>query len=291
SGTAEPASLSVIAVLSTLLGVLVVFTCFSGIPAIILGRRALREIRSSDGLLRGRWLAIIGIALGCLSCLLPIGIILSVPFLGPGEATRRVLCGNNLKQIALAMHQYEENHGTLPPAAIIDGAGRPLLSWRVAILPYLELGSLYSKFDLDEPWDSPHNRSLIDLMPNVYRCPSDSEWTSGMANYQVVVGPRTAFPPDFKGMTIPDFTDGTNGTILVSETLHGVPWTKPDDLSFVTMLPSGGLGSDHGSRDHGGFQAAFVDGSVRFLKSSIPSEVLRSLLTRNGGERIAPDRY
>ena len=88
------------------------------------------------------------------------------------EAARRAQCVNNLKQIGLAMHNYASANGGFPPAAIVDPRGKPLLSWRVAILPYLDANPLYAKFKLDEPWDSPHNKELLKYMPAVYGCPS-----------------------------------------------------------------------------------------------------------------------
>ena len=69
------------------------------------------------------------------------------------------------------MHNYHDTYGTFPPAATTDGADKPLLSWRVAILPFLEQQPLYEQFHLDEPWDSPHNKTLIEQMPQVYAIP------------------------------------------------------------------------------------------------------------------------
>ena len=83
-------------------------------------------------------------------------------------------CINNLKQIGLAMHNYHARHKTFPPAYTVDKDGKPLLSWRVLILPYLEQDALYKEFHLDEPWDSEHNRALIDRMPTTYLCPGGS---------------------------------------------------------------------------------------------------------------------
>ena len=93
---------------------------------------------------------------------------LTAPF---AENAARSQCINNLKQIGLAMHNYHAMHKTFPPAYTVDKAGKPLLSWRVLILPYLEQDALYKEFHLDEPWDSEHNRALIDRMPATYRCP------------------------------------------------------------------------------------------------------------------------
>ena len=88
------------------------------------------------------------------------------------EAARRAQCVNNLKQIALAMHNYHSANNAFPQTRDLDEKGKPLLSWRVAILPYIEQQELYNKFKLDEPWDSPHNKALLKEMPPIYRCPS-----------------------------------------------------------------------------------------------------------------------
>jgi prepilin-type processing-associated H-X9-DG protein len=206
------------------------------------------------------------------------------------EAARRSQCVNNLKQIGLAMLNYESSNGCLPPAAITDTKGSPLLSWRVAILPYLECSPLYSNFHLDEPWDSPHNLSLLEPVPNVYACPSDRTLKPGMTNYQVVIGPDTAFTPDFKPLRFQDFTDGPSKTVLVGESRRSVPWTKPEDRPFNMAVPLTGLGSHHGYHNNG-FNAGFGDGSVRFLKSKIAPSVLGALLTPRGNEVVSADSY
>ena len=87
-----------------------------------------------------------------------------------------------------------------------------------------------------------------------------------MTGYQAVIGPNTAFTPDFKPLQFKDFTDGVNATILVGESRSLVPWTKPEDLPLDMNLPLSGLGSHHGYHNNG-FNALFADGSVRFLKS------------------------
>src|SRR5438477_2970944 len=88
------------------------------------------------------------------------------------EAARRAQCVHNLKQIGLAMHNYRSANDAFPMPAITDKNGKPLLSWRVAILPFIEQGELYNKFHTDEPWDSPHNKALLKEMPPTYLCPS-----------------------------------------------------------------------------------------------------------------------
>jgi RNA polymerase sigma factor (sigma-70 family) len=80
----------------------------------------------------------------------------------------------NLKRIGLALHNYHTEQGHFPAAAITGTDGQPLLSWRVAILPYLQdydgrlRDDLFKAFRLDEPWDSPHNKALLERMPAVF---------------------------------------------------------------------------------------------------------------------------
>ncbi len=279
----EPSRTSGKAIASFALGLAFIFACLTGIPTIILGVLALGEIDRSGGRLRGRKLAIAGITFGVIGCLFTFGYFMCGG--GTREAARRAQCVNNLKQIGLAMHSYHQVFNCLPPSAILDKNDRPLLSWRVALVPYLESSDLYSKFHLDEPWDSPHNLTLLDKMPVCYACPSDATLKPGMTGYQAVIGPSTAFTPDFKPVRFADITDGTSNTILIGESRHTVPWTKPEDLPFDMSVPLTGLGSHHA----GGFDVLFTDGSVRFLKSSLSPQALGAMLTRNGNESVPHD--
>ena len=195
---------------------------------------------------------------------------------------------NNLKQIGLAISEYHEAYGCLPAAAITDKNGKPLLSWRVATLPFLEASNLYPKFHLDEPWDSPHNLQLVEKMPYCYVCPSDKNRVPGMTGYQIVMGADRAFTPDFMPLTFSDFSDGVENTLLVGESRTLVPWTKPEDRAFDMSRPRSGLGSHHEDYFSKGFNVLFVDGSVRYLKTSITPSELKGMLTRNGHESVAP---
>jgi hypothetical protein len=188
------------------------------------------------------------------------------------------------------LHRYHEDYGCFPAVAIADKNGKPLLSWRVSILPYLEEDALYSRFHLDEPWDSPHNRALIAAMPGAFRCPSDQARKPGMTNYQAIVGPAMAFTADLKPHSFDEFADGLSNTILVGESIRSVPWSKPEDLPSGAGDPLLGLSSNHDSGS-AGFIVAFADSSVRFLKQSIPPAILKALLTRNGNEVISPGSY
>ena len=285
----EPTVTSGNAIASLVLGACLFLGCLSGLPAIWLGRKALADIALGAGRVRGRGMAIAGIVLGFVSCLATVPFVLPI-FSSARVQTLRGACTNNLKQVGRGMHVYHEMNGSLPAAAITDKNGRPLLSWRVAILPYIDAGGLYAKFHLDEPWDSPHNYSLLAEMPSIYACPSDREPKPGMTGYQVVVGSRTAFRSDFKPVHFEDITDGVSHTILIGESRRVVPWTKPEDLPFGMNGPLSGLGSHHGDHNNG-FNVVFADNSVRFLDTSIKSRDIEAMLTRDGSDMSGPQSY
>jgi prepilin-type processing-associated H-X9-DG protein len=277
------------AIYSLFLGSLFFLVCFAGTLAIHFGIEALREIKRSKGQLRGRRMAMAGIALGVLDCLLLLALFLP-PHRSAREAARRAQCTNNLKQLGLALQLYHEANGSLPAAAITGKDGEPLLSWRVALLPFIDTGSPYWKFHLDEPWDSLHNIGVVELMPAIYHCPSDTAGKWGMTGYMAVIGAGTVFRPDCQPVRFQDISDGTEQTILVAESLRTVPWTKPEDIPFEMVLAPDGLGSHHGYHNDS-FNALFADGTVRFLKKSIIPDVLGWLLSRSGGENVSSDRY
>jgi RNA polymerase sigma factor (sigma-70 family) len=193
----------------------------------------------------------------------------------------RMVSANNLKQMALAMHNYAAAYNHLPPAAITDKTGKPLLSWRVAILPFIEQEALYREFHLDEPWDSEHNRKLLTRMPKIYAPVNVLSRQPHTTYYQVFTGKTSVFE-DPEGCRFTDITDGMSNTLLIVEAADAVPWTKPEDLPYAPnrLLPK--LGGEFSE----GFDAAFCDGSVRFLSKTVPEKMLRALITRNGGERM-----
>jgi hypothetical protein len=199
------------------------------------------------------------------------------------EAGRRAQSLNNLHQIALATQNYNATLGSFPPRANFDAQGKPLLSWRVHILPYIEENELYKQFHLDQPWDSEHNRPLIAKMPKIFQNPSSPGAKPGMANYLAVCGKGLMFDGT-AGRKPADVTDGLSKTIMVVEAddKRAVEWTKPQDWEFDDKQPLAGLGHAHPA----GFGAAFGDGSVRFLSSSIDATLFQALLTIAGGEAV-----
>jgi hypothetical protein len=276
------------ATLSLILGLISLFcAAFAGVPAIILGLLGLSDIKTSRGRVRGRWRAASGIALGAFGSTFVVAF-WSVPVIRYfREENRKAQCANNLRQIALAMHNFHNAHQYLPPAAIIDRQGQPLLSWRVAILPFLgpEGQDLYRQFRLDEPWDGPNNVALVSRMPAVFACPDEPRGRAGVlgtTNYQVVVGPNTMFTGKRRGVRFLDVSDGTSNTIMMSESDQAVPWTAPQEI----VLDPSQTGPYLGSRHPGGFWVAMADGSVRFIAGAAVNSVLNAALTRNGGEVV-----
>jgi hypothetical protein len=211
--------------------------------------------------------------------------------LGPvRQAAARNQCTNNLKQIGLALHIHHENHKAFPPAYTVDRAGKPLLSWRVLILPFIDQEALFKEFHLDEPWDSPHNKTLIERIPPLYVCPAAhfKKADRGKTTYLAPRGKSTALA-GAEGIKIQQFTDGTSNTIFLADAppSRAVIWTQPDDWD---VAEGDGLRAIFGAHV-GGTEFLFVDGSVRFIRETVDPKVLWKLLTRDGGEVVGADEF
>ncbi|HEV3118641.1 MAG TPA: DUF1559 domain-containing protein, partial [Gemmataceae bacterium] len=191
---------------------------------------------------------------------------------------------NSLKQILLALYNVHDASGKFPTAASYSKDGKPLLSWRVQILPFIEQTALYSEFHLDEPWDSEHNKKLIPRMPKIFGSLNVAANQEGKTRILAPVGAAMMFTGTNRPVQIKEVTDGTSNTIMVLEALPGqaVIWTKPDDLQIDPREPAKGLLDERST----GFNAAFADGSVHFIPATIDAKTLFALFTRNGGEII-----
>lgn len=193
---------------------------------------------------------------------------------------------NKFKMIMIAMWNFESANKHLPPAAICDKNGKPLLSWRVAILPYVDENKLYKQFHLDEPWDSPHNLPLAAKMPDIY-ANSDGALRglrdAGKTTFQVPVGPETIFH-DNLGSSARDITDGTSQTIALVEVVpeRAVYWTQPEDWAVDLAHPKNGIERS----DRNFVNAARCDGSAHTIPLTTDEKTLRALLTRKGREVI-----
>jgi type II secretory pathway pseudopilin PulG len=199
-------------------------------------------------------------------------------------AAHRAQCVNNLKQIALALHNYEQAHKALPPAYTVDANGRPLHSWRTLILPFLEQEPLYQSIDLSKPWNDPANAKALETSISIFRCPE-------------AVGPRNtttylaiASPNGCLNLTEPrrlaEITDAHASTLMVIEAgeENAVPWMAPVDADESLVMSLGPATKLHHA---GGMNACFVDRTVRFLKAGTPAIVRRALMSISGNDNKA----
>jgi uncharacterized protein (TIGR03067 family) len=194
----------------------------------------------------------------------------------------RLRCGGMMRQIAEAMHEYHDEHNHFPRPAIYSKDGKPLLSWRVALLPQLGQGELYKQFKLDEPWDSQHNKKLLAKMPKVYAPLGEAPKEPHSTFYQVFVGNGAAFE-EKADISVKGIADGTVNTILVVEAGNAVPWSKPADLPYD---PDKKLPEMGGMLRDGLFTFVTADACVRVTKNPLDEKVMHALITRGGGELI-----
>jgi len=184
------------------------------------------------------------------------------------EAARRTQSMNNQRQLVLALLNYEAAHGRFPPAYTTDADGKPLLSWRVAILPYLDENDLFEEFHQDEPWDSEHNIALLEKMPPFFKNPSSLGDRLGYTDYVAPVNKDSVLASG-KGIRIAQITDGTSNTVMLMEVGgdQQVPWSSPQDIKVEDLktlqLPNGHPGT---------VTVAFVDGSVHSISKLVPVE-------------------
>ncbi|MEO6808096.1 MAG: DUF1559 domain-containing protein [Isosphaeraceae bacterium] len=224
------------------------------------------------------------------------------------EAARSSICVGILKQIALALRNYESTWGCFPPAYVADAQGKPMHSWRVLILPYLGQDTLYQRYRFDEPWDGPHNRLLHDIPISLFSCPNHTDHVNRHeTSYLAVVGHGTLFPGGNQTTRLVDVRDGTDQTIMVVEsaTTH-IHWMEPRDLDLNRMglrindLSRPSISSWDREGTTSGPHIVTVGTMVRsfttamppsyqrslVIPSTMPPAQLRALLTINGGERV-----
>lgn len=228
----------------------------------------------------------------------PAGTVEYVKSVGPAilaaqDAAKLARFRNNLKQVGISFHNFHDTYNHMPAAgAFVDGDGKPGLSWRVAILPYIEQGNLYEQMNLEEAWDSETNKNFLEQMPPVYESPGVTE--PGMTTMMVLTGEKTAFHGKYepvaegasmlRGPQFRNYTDGLSNTILAvyASPEKAVPWTKPADLVFDPAKPIESIGGIPES----GLQVLICDGSVRVLSKDIAEDVLRNLAIHNDGNPV-----
>jgi len=190
-----------------------------------------------------------------------------------------------VRNIVIAMHRYHEEHNKLLTSNILNPAGTPMLSWRVALLPYLGEEQLYRQFKLDEPWSSPHNIKLLERIPTCYK-PVQQRAPIGQTQFAALTGPGTIFAE--KSITLDKVTaaDGTSQTAILAESYRFIPWTMPDDEVVDEALPLPCLFALLKTKRPR--YIGFLDGSVRTIYSpeKLDMKKLRSLVTWNGREAL-----
>jgi len=237
------------------------------------------------------WIAVV--AGGGMIMLMIIGILIALllPALQAARtAARRQQSMNNLKQINLALLNYESTYGTFPPAYIADENGKPMHSWRVLILPFMEQQALYKRYNFDEPWDGPSNRPFHNTVVPQYVDPASPNGPTSFTSYVAVTGANTLFP-GAEAVALKDVVDGLSNTVsVVTTTDEDILWCEPRDLEYDQMSfqindpEYSCISSDY----PGGAPVGFADGSVRFVQDDMDSETLQGLLTRDDTAVDAP---
>jgi hypothetical protein len=201
------------------------------------------------------------------------------------EAARRTQCKNNLKQIGLALHNYESTYGAFPPAYTVDESGRPLHSWRALILPYLDQAPLYKKIDFSKRWDDPANEEAFKARVPEYLCPSTvapPEHTT----YMAIVASNSCMRP-VQSCGFSDIPDGPENTWIVIETSpdKAVHWMAPMDADEAFLLSF----NEKSKFAHtGGTHVLLADGAVRFVSAKTPVPDRLALISASGHEKT-PD--
>lgn len=203
------------------------------------------------------------------------------------EAARRNSCMNNLKQISLALSNYESANGAYPPAYTVDADGRPLHSWRTLILPYMEQLPLYKTIDLTKPWDDPANERAYNAMPDVYGCPSDLDAHEhpNVTNYLAVVTPESVIRTA-NSLTYDDLPNPAQAILVIDAgPKHGVHWMSPVDADEQLVF---GLGPDSELPHNGNiFLAMYGDGHSGALSVDVAPTVRQALITATDEDNMA----
>jgi RNA polymerase sigma factor (sigma-70 family) len=198
---------------------------------------------------------------------------------GPLERARSQ---RDLQQVAAAILGYLVEHSELPTDILDPKTKKPLLSWRVAILPYMEQRALYKLFKLDEPWDSPANKQAASVWIKLYSATASPQKgvPYGMTRVKRFTGPNTLHQP---GQPIDGrIPDGRANTILLAEVGDPVPWAKPDDpVVAVTLPPTIKNPTVWRGPYSNVVNIALANGRAVSLKPNLPAQVIASLICPN----------
>ena len=220
------------------------------------------------------WMVVAGIIAVLIGLLLP-----SVEM--AGDDPRRHQTANNLKYLGIAMHNYHDTYGSLPPAVVTDSDGRPLYSWRVLLLPFMEQKRLYEKFDLSQPWDSDTNRPLAEYVPGILESPYlDTGTHPEKTTYLAVIDPqgKQSIMLPQEGRSLDEVPCDLGIAVMVVEQIdRPVIWTKPDDISPFKLIDAAQIDQNGSSY----FPAMFADASVRWIPAADRQHLEACLLCKN----------
>lgn len=239
------------------------------------------------------------------------------------SAARKMSCTNNMRQLALGLHVYHDQHLVFPPGNLRRGESKPLESgwgWGAMILPNVEQRSLYSMIDFNNETGVGKNCQLLTIPLDVFRCPSDpASSLVTVENCQMATG-NYAGSSGFRGDSKPgllyenskvrfaDVTDGTSNTLLLGEranqmlpvpvtsgwfgtftTLTGYRVNSIPHLDVTVFVPinmSLSFPSCFSSFHTGGAHFALCDGSLKFVSDSIDMQIYQAMGSRAGGEIV-----
>lgn len=228
------------------------------------------------------------------------------------EASRRMACGNLIRQVGLAVLENLRSPGNadrVPSDNSPTLDGGPAISWRVHLLPYLELAPLRDRYSDAANWDSPQNLPIAATKIHAYTCPSEPNLVSpigGRFTSYAKLATTTASAanrltqarsgstnrlPETNTPDPPTAQEPSHQRILLLEACSAnIVWSEPRDIDLDTMewsiqsmdarrgnkpWQSKSIGSSwHGSGTH----AIFSDGSIRYLPASIDKRIIDALV-------------
>jgi prepilin-type processing-associated H-X9-DG protein len=276
------------------------------LPALFLGFQAIRQINRSDGRLRGRPLAIAGLALSALVSILAILGLLAMVLLNAQEKSLETGCINNLRQIGMAVNRYSDHHDHyFPPGTVFNASLPPerRLSWQAAIAPFFsEVGpagndrkTLAEQIAFKEAWDSPTNAQLRQNV-TTFLCPAFARELPpgqvGLTSYVGIAGvgdeaavlPRTDANAGFFGydrlLRAQDISARLDATMAAMETMQdNGPWLAGGAPTLRGVAADGsryiGNGAAFGGLHRAGANVLWADSSVRPIIERINPELFR----------------
>ncbi len=177
-----------------------------------------------------------GKALGMfLGCAAVVSACLTIPNLVDRQkrAARQSRCIGHATRILVSLGQYQDKYGHLPPAVVFDKAGKPMHSWRVLLLEFID-SDLFKAYDFEEPWNGPNNKKFSVGMPECYSCPNDPEARKRhLTSYVGVTGERTAFPSG-KRVSLEKLLESEPRAPMFAEvTGSNIHWMEPRDICLT----------------------------------------------------------